>query len=102
MLSKYYRANIISLKNFNKKYQVTYDSINQIFVLHREDKENPNMEFNMNEYGLQFYNTSDKTIVLINTFSGNKQLFSKRNINGADQAKTLYARLGYPSVKYFR
>ena len=40
-------TNIIALKNLIKQYQVTYDSINQILVVHREDKEKPNMELNM-------------------------------------------------------
>ena len=70
--------------------------------MHRDDKEKPNMEFNMHEFLLHFYNPTDNSVVLINTISGNKQLFSNRKINGADQAKTLYAKLGYSSVKYFR
>ena len=56
----------------------------------------------MHESGLRCYNPTDKAVVLINTVSENKQGFSKRQINDADQARTLYAKLGYPSVKYFR
>ena len=33
-------TNKISLKNLINKYQVTYDIIDQIFVVHREDQEN--------------------------------------------------------------
>ena len=32
-------TNIIALKNLNKTYRVTYDSIDQIFVVHRENQE---------------------------------------------------------------
>ena len=56
------------------------------------------MEFKMNESGLQFNNTNDKAVVLINTVSR----FVKRQINGARLAKTQYVKLVYPSVKYFR
>ena len=55
----------------------------------------------MHESVIHFYNPTDKAVVLINIASGKKQVFYKRQINGADQAKTLYAKLGYPSVKYF-
>ena len=89
-------TNIISLKKLIKQYRVTYDSIDQIFVVHREDQEKPSMEFNMHEYGLNFYNPTNKAVVLINTLSESKQWFSKRRINGAEQAKNLYSKLGYP------
>ena len=56
----------------------------------------------MHESGLHCYNPTDKSVVLINTVSRNKQGFSKRQINIAEQAKTLYSKLGYQSVKYFR
>ena len=71
-------------------------------MVHREDQEKPNMEFNMHASGLHCYNTTDKAVVLINTVHRNRQGFSKRKINDAEQAKTLYSKLGYPSVKYFR
>ena len=60
------------------------------------------MEFKMHESGINFYNPNDKAVVLINNVSRNKKGFSKRHINGTDQEKTLYAKLGYPSVKSFR
>ena len=84
------------------QYRVTYDSIDKIFVVHMKYQEKPSMEFKMNKYGLHYYNPTDKEVVLINTISKNKQVFPKRKINGAEQAKTLYSKLGYPSVEYFR
>ena len=56
----------------------------------------------MHGSGLHCYNTTDKVMVLKNTISGNMQGFYKRKINGAKQEKTLYEKLGYPPVKYFR
>ena len=70
--------------------------------MHREDQEKPNMEFNMHESGNLCYNPTNKTVLIINIDSGNKQGFSKRQIIGAGKAKTLYTELGYPSVKDFR
>ena len=54
------------------------------------------MEFNIHESGIHCYNPTDKAVVLINTVTGSKQRLPKRKINGADQAKPLYAKLGYP------
>ena len=83
LLRKNSITNIIALKNLIKPYRVTYDSIDQIFVVHKEYQEKPNMEFKLHEYGIHCYNPTDKTMVLINTISENKQGFSKRKIKGA-------------------
>ena len=99
---KYAITNITDIKNLIKQYWVIYDSIDQTFVLYREDQEWPNMKFKMHESGLNFYNPTTKAVVLINTISRIKQIFSYRQINGAVQAETLFAKIGYPSVKYFR
>ena len=37
----------MALKQFIKQDQVTYNIIDQIFVVYREDQEKPNMEFKM-------------------------------------------------------
>ena len=65
-------TNIIALKNLIKKYLVTYDSIDKIFVVHGKDQEKPNMEFNMHKSVLHCYNPTNKAVVLINTVSENK------------------------------
>ena len=49
---KYSITNIIDIKNLIRKYRLTYDNIDKIFVVHREDQEKPNTEFNMHEYVL--------------------------------------------------
>ena len=36
--SKYTTTNVIDLKNLIKQYRVTYDNIDKIFVVHREDQ----------------------------------------------------------------
>ena len=51
-------------------------------MVHREDQEKPNMEFNMNESGIHCYKTNDKSVVIINKFSVNKQGFTKIKTSG--------------------
>ena len=99
---KYAITNTIDIKNLFEQYQVTYNSIDKIFVLYRKYQEKLNMEFKMHESGLHCYNPTNKAVVLIDNVSENKQIPPKRQIKGADRAKNLYAKLGYPSAKYFR
>jgi hypothetical protein len=93
-------TNIISLKNLIKQYQVTYDSRDQMFVVHRDHL--PDMEFKMHESGLHYYDPREQgDFVLANTVPGNKG-FSQKQRKDAELAKTLYAKLGYPSIKDFK
>jgi hypothetical protein len=109
-------TNILALKNVIKQYRVTYDSDDQTFVVHRESENRPNMEFLMHESGLHYYisrNKSNKSartdgtnndpdFVFVETVSGNKEGFSKRQIKGAEAARTLYSTLSYPSWNDFK
>jgi hypothetical protein len=89
-------TNILALSNVIKQYRVTYDSNVQMFVVHREP-EKPNMEFRMHESGLHYYDPRNDEFTFVNTVSGNKEGFTKRQIKGAEVARTLYATLSYPS-----
>ena len=90
---KYYITNIMDLKQLIKQQQVTYNIIDQIFVVYREDQEKQNMEFKIHQSGLHCYNPTNKDVELINTISGNKQVFSKRQINGSEQANICTSNL---------
>jgi hypothetical protein len=49
-------TNILALSNVIKQYRVTYDSDKQMFVVHQESANKPNMEFLMrHENGLHYY-----------------------------------------------
>jgi ribosomal protein L15 len=48
-------ANILALRNLIQQYHVTYDSDDLIFVVHREFKNKPDMEFRMHRSGLHYY-----------------------------------------------
>jgi hypothetical protein len=101
--SEYAITNIIALKSLIKQYQVTYDSNNHMFIVHREQQNKPNMEFKMHESGLHCFDPRDKAcFVFLNTVSGNKEGFSQRQVKDTERAKTLYAKLGYLSIKDFK
>jgi hypothetical protein len=96
-------TNIIALRNLIVQYRVTYDSDELMFVVHRHKENKPNMEFHMHESGLHYYDPRQtEHLVFVNTVSGNKQGFTKRQIKGANAARALYATLSYPSMKDFK
>ena len=90
------------MSNVIKQYRVTYDSDEQMFVVHRESTNKPNMEFRMHESGLHYYDPRNDEFTFVNTVSGNKEGFTQRQIKGAEVARTLYATLSYPSWKDFK
>jgi hypothetical protein len=47
------------LSNMIKQYRVTYDSNDQMFVVHREPEWKPDMEFQMHESGLHYFDPRD-------------------------------------------
>ena len=72
---------IIALKNLINQYRVTYDSIDQLFMVHSYDQEKPNMELKMHEYGIHSYNPTDKAVVLINTMTKKQDSIKIENEN---------------------
>ena len=95
-------TNIIALSNVIQKYQVTYDIEDKMFMVHQEAESKPNMEFKMHKSGLHYYNPRNKHFAFINTVSGNKEGYTQRQVQGAEVASTLYAKLCYPSWKDFK
>jgi hypothetical protein len=95
-------TNILALSNLIKQYRVTYDSDQKMFVVHRDKAGKPNMEFRMHESGLHIYDPKQEALMFITTVTGNKEGFTKRQIKGAEVARTLYATLGYPSWNDFK
>ena len=96
-------TNIISLANIIDQYRVTYDSDDKAFVVHRQSSGKPDMYFTMHSSGLHYYDPrKSEHYTFINTVSQNMEGFSKRQVKQADVARTLYAKLSYPSWKDFR
>jgi hypothetical protein len=95
-------TNILSLSNVIKQYRVTYDSNDQMFVVHREPEGKPDMEFRMHESGQHYFDPRDSEFIFVNTVSENKSGFMKRQIKEAEVAQSLYSKLNYPSWKDFK
>jgi hypothetical protein len=96
-------TNIIALSNFIQQYRVTYSSEDKMFVVHRESQGKPNMEFRMHKCGSHYYDPrNEKHLAFVNTVSENKEGSTKRQIKGAELARTLYKTLSYPSMKDFK
>ena len=72
-----------------------------MFILYLEVEDKPNMEFRMHKSGLHYYDLRNKHFEFINTVSGNKGGYTQRQIKSAEVARTLYAKLCYPSWRYF-
>jgi hypothetical protein len=63
-------TNIIALRNLIDQYRITYDSDNLIFVVHRESENKPNMEYQMHESGLNYYDPrKEQHLTFVNTVS---------------------------------
>jgi uncharacterized protein YodC (DUF2158 family) len=77
-------TNILALRNVIKQYRVTYDSDNQMFVIHRESEGKPNMQFQMHESGLHYYGPHNEEFIFVTTVSGNKEGFTQRQIKGTE------------------
>ena len=95
-------TNILALSNLTQQYRVTYDSNDHVFIIHRESEGKTNMEFKMHSSGLHYYDPCNTAVVMVSTGKGNKEGFTKRQIKGAEQARMLYAKLGYPSIKDYK
>ena len=90
--SKDAMTNIIALKNIIRQYRVTYDSDESTFVVHRKAAIKNNMEFRMHANGLHWYYLREDIteFAFMETVAGNKKGFTKRQIKGAETAKSLY------------
>ena len=95
-------TNILALKNVIKQYdRVTYDSDELSFVVHRERVGYPNLIFEVHESGLHYYDPRKQHFTFVETVNGNKALFTKRQLAGAEKARQLYMSLLYPSMNDF-
>ena len=56
-------TNLIALNNIIKQYRVTYNSLDDMFICHREGHGNNNMDFRINESGLHYYELEDDDFV---------------------------------------
>ena len=94
-------TNIFDLYNLIQQYRVTYDRLYEIFTVHREEKNKPNIPFRMHDSGLHYYNPAEY-FTLVTTFAENEKNYSKQQIKSAEMAAELYGTVTYPSVPDYR
>ena len=92
-------TNILSLKNVKEQWRVSYDCDASTFVVHRGE---PDVRFKMHKNGLHIHMPDSNGVTFVNTVSGNKEGFSKRQQKKAKAARELYAKLAYPSIKDYK
>jgi hypothetical protein len=94
-------TNIFTLKNMKKQYKVTYDSLEETFLVHCKARGLPNLVFKEHANGLHFFDPRQADFVFVKTVESNMQLFSKQQVARVDKARSLYASLGFPSKQDF-
>ena len=95
-------TNIIALKNLIMQHRAMHDSNDRMFVVHRKATGKPNMKFIMHESGLHYFDPRNENFTFVGTVSENMESFSKRQVQRAETARALYAKLCYPSLKDFK
>ena len=55
----------------------------------------------MHQDGLHYHDTKNREVTLIQTVQENEEGYSKRQIKYAQEARDLYAKVGYPSPQDF-
>ena len=70
--SKHALTNILALSNLIQQYQVTYNSTDRAFVVHRETHQKPNMLFRMHANGLHYFDPRDEAFTFVSPVPGTK------------------------------
>ena len=79
---------------------MTYDSSTDVvFTVHKPGQQ---LHFVMHKYGLHYNDTRNCEITLVQTVQENEEGYSQLQIQDAKKARDLYAKVKYPSEKYFK
>ena len=103
-------ANILSLAQVRKNFRVTMDTDKEpAMVVHRKD--GSKIKFTEYSSGLYYYEVPKKKkdkldielddYCFVTTVTQNKKMFTRREIEAADRARDLYAKIGRPSQERF-
>jgi hypothetical protein len=79
-------TNILSLSNVIKQNRVMYNSNDEMFVVHRKPEGKPDMEFQMHNSRLHYFDPRDSEYTFVNTVSKNKAGIMKMQIKEAEVA----------------
>ena len=95
-------TNILSLASLWDQYQVTYDSLDNCFVIHGQEFGTPDILFKLHPSGLHYYNPRGEEFTFVTMVDGNKSAYKKWQFGGAEKAWQVYASLSYPSEADFK
>ena len=92
---------VLVLKNVRIKFQVTYDSNNDVvFRIHKPNEQD--LHFDMNKYIIQYHETRNIHVTLVQNFSENESVYSQLHLKDTKLVRELYVKVGYPSQKDFK
>ena len=97
-------TNILSLSQVKQEYDISYDGDD--FIIHRAKRGYPDMVFKPHLSGLHVLDVNDSrsqaSYSFVDTVAENMQMFTKRQVASAQQARDLQAGLGFPSVQDYK
>ena len=89
-------ADLIALNDIINKYCITYDILDEMFIVHWEEHVNHHIHFIMHDIGLNYYDPEDEYFLLDIIVIGNKESYSNRYIKASEQVREMYTYLGFP------
>ena len=93
-------TNIMYLNNVKEKFRVTYDSDRDgNLTVHKPN--GVNIKFGIHRDGLNYHDTVNRQVTMVQTVTENKKGYIKRQIINSRTARDLYKKVGYPSIKDF-
>jgi hypothetical protein len=95
-------TNIVALKNVKNQYSIMYDSNDEYFMVNQEAEGKPNILFCIHPCGWHYFDPKDQDFMFISTVTENKKEFTKWQIQRAEVARSLYRKVGFPSVKDYK
>ena len=78
-------TNLIALKNLINKYRVTNNSLDDMFIIHKEEHGKHNMHFKMHEHVPNYYDPEYEDFLFVNTVAGNNEIYNNQNIKATEQ-----------------
>jgi hypothetical protein len=91
-------ANILSMSDVEKHFQVTYDSkATKEFIMQKDDRSE--RRFKQSEKGLYYHDTAESSgTVLVTTVANNKYKYLNREYKQAMLARKIQNMIGRPSM----
>eukprot|EP01041_Mallomonas_annulata_P002315 gene2315-4507_t len=98
-------ANVLSYSDIAQRYEIQWDQIQMVFIVHVSDKKKFVFKYKRGSYVFKYKrrsyvcNVQQCNQVLVTTVEDNMKAYSKRELRDAARAKELMKRLGYATHK---